>query len=293
MSAQITLTRYTAAPNALPLSEQQVWPITIEATAVGISPHIFVYRAHQHGDPFGGDAFSCVASVNQLYELPRDRADVINDTFQIPFYRSCKLELFCRSQAEADYIWTVVNEDVQNLITNFNLSFALQGTVTNNVTSDTITALPPTTMKPPTRIQLDYHPAGTATLTGNVQGITNPNPALTGWLPAASAPTWYTVPVNAAFFYNIALDTVLQAFWPLSQPWSGNELYRNGILLPYGVTHVFTADTIWWLNFDPTTLPGYVRSGSVQDENAPWPADYVDLNNPGAVSPNITLIAYS
>jgi hypothetical protein len=284
------LIRYTAAPNALPLSAQHAWPVTITAVGSDISSKVFVYRASAAGDPFGGDAFSCVASVNQMFELPEDHAYVGAET-QIPFYRTNKLELFCRSQAEADYIWRVVNEDIQALLNNFNLSFALQGTVSTEISGDTVTNVTPIMALPPTRIQLDYRPAGTATFTDPVQGISSADTTVPGWAPVSAAPPSWEIPPGAVFYYNIDRDAVLQKFWPLNSPLSANALYRNGILLPYGVTHVYTKDTIWWLAFDPSVLAGYVRIGTVQDANAPWPADYVDRSNPGETPTTLILMA--
>ena len=291
MTANIKLTRYTAAPNALPLSEQQCWPVTIVAVGVGISSKVFVYRGAQQGDPFGGDAFSCVASVNQLYELPEDTG-YVGDELQIPFYRRNTLELFCRSQVEADYIWQVVNEDITNLLNNFNLMSALQGTATSSVTAagatvDLATNLP---QKVQQRIQLNYQPAGTATLINNLQDMINPDTTLPGWLPAASAPSNWSKPNGAKYFYNIDQDSVLQAFWPLPDPVGSNQLFLNGALLPYGVVYVVTQDTIWWLDFDPTMIVRPVLVGMAQQGNAPWPADYVDANNPGNVSPQLVLL---
>ena len=290
MTAQITLTRYTVSPNAVPLSNQHCWPITIIASGIGISSSIFVYRAAQKGDPFGGDGFSCVASVNQMYELPEDEGYVGTER-QLPFFRRHKLELFCRSQSEADYIWKVVNEDVASLLDNFNMASALQGTETAVITPDSTTITQPTNMK--TRIQLDYQPAGTATLVSGTQGVIDPDPTLSGWLPVTAAPGGWVVPNNAVFFYNIAQDSILQAHWPLPSPLDGSELYRNGLLLPYGIAYVITNDTIWWLAFDPAVLPRYERVGSVQDANAPWPTDYVNRNNLGAVSPQLVLMINS
>lgn len=292
MNATIKLTRWTTAPNALPLGPQQVWPLRILATATDITDAIFVYRSGHAGDPFGGDQFSCIASVNQIYELPEDMAILETSELQVPFYRTNCMEVYCRNQDEAERIWQYVNTDVQSLINNWNAAADLQSTVINTITAGNITTtvVDPNAAQPaPTRIQLDYQPAGTATFDGNTQGLTAPDPTLTGWLPATSAPPGWVVPPNGAFFYNIALDKALTAAWPLNMPLSGNLLYRNGILLPYGVIYTITPQTIWWLTFDPSTVPAYARVGSVQDGNAPWPADYVNRSNLGTVSPALIL----
>jgi hypothetical protein len=288
VNATITLTRYSTSPNAIPAGGQHCWPIAITAKGLGISDSIFVYRAAAVGDPFGGDAFSCVASVNQLFELPETAGVAQTEDKQIPFYRRSTLELFCRSQAEADRIWRIVNEDVVDLVNNYNLTYALQSAETTAVTAAGSTATPITTMRH--RIQLDYQPAGVATYVNGLQGITSPDPTLSGWLPAASAPSTWVKPANALFYYNLAKDTVLQEYWPLPAPLDSTEIYRNGLLLPNGVVVAVTNDAIWWLAYDAAQLPEYTRVGSVQDGNAPWPTDYVNRNHVGSVSPQIILM---
>lgn len=292
MQAKLTLFRFVVPQHMLLGEQQTAFPLTIRAEGLDIPSEIFVYRVGKTGDPFTGDAFSCIASVSQLYELPARQSQTLTTNQQIPFYRTSQAEFILRSQAEVDEVWRIVQEDVLALIQNFNLSFTLQGTevveVTQDATSDSTFI-----MNPPIETQLAYRPAGHATITDEgVQDVDTPNNSITGWLPASAAPSTWDRPPTGKFFYNIAADAGLQEVWPLRDPQSGNQLFRNGILLMYGVTHVFTKDTIWWLDFDPTTIPQYQRAGSVQDGNAPWPKDYVDQNNPGATPVLLYLVAF-
>jgi hypothetical protein len=292
MQAQVQLTRFQADPGALP-GQRQGYPITIQASGTNIPSEIFVYRVGKLGDAFPGDQFSCVASVVQLDEIPAIKAVTLTREVQIPFYRTSQMELICRTAAEADQVWNIVQEDVAALVANYELAYCLKGNVTATISNGTISTST-NDMTPPTRIQLEYQPAGTATYVSSVQGITSPDISLPGWLPVSQAFSGWSVPPGALFFYNIAQDANLQSIWPLPQPYSGQELYRNGVLLPYGIVYVIDQNTIWWLNFDPTTIPNYARiAGQVADGNAPWPTDYVSPASPGAVSSQIILMAFA
>jgi hypothetical protein len=285
MQASIQLTRF-AAPS---LGERQhAWPITVQARGINISSDIFVYRAGKQGDPYESDQFSCVASVSQLDEIPANRVVRLNAEQQIPWYRASQIDMVFRSASEAEAFWVTLQEEIALLVDNYNLSFVMQSmalTTVGGADSITTEAL----MRPPTRIQLNYEPAGVPTLADGVQDLGSPDPLLRGWLPASLAPDGWAVPPTAKFLYNIAQDPTLTAHWPLQPPIDGNLLFRDGMLLPYGVTHVFTADTIYWLDFDPSTVPGYAPAGSALGGNAPWPTDYVSISTPGTVSPIITI----
>jgi len=116
--ASLKLVRYSGAPDGT----QHAWPVTIRAVGTNIASEIFVHRAVKAGDPFDGDGFSCVASAQQMYELPAKRSLVLSSKYQLPFYRSAQLEVLARSQAEADAIWQYVNEDVKRLLDNYNVA---------------------------------------------------------------------------------------------------------------------------------------------------------------------------
>jgi hypothetical protein len=282
MQAAIQLTRL-AAPSLG--QEQHAWPMTVQAYGTNISSDIFVYRLGKLGDPFTSSQFSCVASVSQLSEIPAQQSVTLDASLQIPWYRTNQVELVFRSEAELIACWNVLQQEVALLVDNYNNSFAMQTTEVINIGgAAAITAQP--IMRPPTRVQLNYEPAGVPTLNNGVQDVSAPDQSLPGWLPASMAPASWTVPLGAKFFYNMAQDATLTQNWPLPEPLSGNMLFRDGVQLPYGVTHVFTKDAIWWMSFDPATVPGYSPSGALNG-NAPWPTDYLGQDTPGAVSPLI------
>lgn len=290
MTAEIQLTRFAVDPLLGSIPERHAWPITIQARGINITSNVFVYRAGRKAasslDPFSSDIFSCVASVSQLSEIPEHRVVGLTDIEQIPHYRTSQMTLVCRSAEEADLIWQAVQEDIALLVENYNLSSNLKGIETTSIGGlDNITVQP--NMRPPTRLQLYYQPSGTPNYVAGKQDIPTADITVAGWLPASMVPVDWEVPPGAKFFYNIDLHPDLLALWPLPEPKDGNMLFRNGVILPYGVTHVFTSDTIWWLDFDPTTIVGY-GSGAMGG-NAPWPTDYISANSPGANSPIMTI----
>lgn len=276
----------------MPPAQRHAWPLTIQAEGFGMPSEIFIYQVGSQADPCTADRFKCIATVSDLYEVPKNQGVTYTDSLQTPFYRRSQLELVLRSSDDPAKVWADVQQQVLELVNNFNSTTNLAGIQVATVT-DTIDIENFDMNKPPSYYQIGYIPAGTATYVSSVQGITSPNPAIKGWLPAASAPDSWAKPAGAFLFYNIAQDAGLQAIWPPSQPYNSSQLYRNGMLMPYGITHVFTKDTIWWLKFVPATLPGYSRiSPEVQDANAPWPTDWVSPSSPGATPPILTVTIY-
>ncbi len=292
MLANIKLTRFASDPKAMPASHREVWPVSILAEGVGIDDHIFVYQVGKTEDPIMGDKFECVASVNQLMEIPKDLGTSLTTVTGIPFYRSNILEYVCRSADEAQRIWEEVVKEVELLVKNWDASKNLKGTDFATITSDQ-TIANTFDMFPPIRKQISYLPAGIAGVSGDKQIITVADASLDGWLPVSSASPSIRKPPGARFYYNLDRDSALSAVWPPKEPFDGNELLRNGIALPYGVVYVITADTVWWLDFDPATIPGYQRAGwQENDGDAPWPTDFVDRTNPGLVPNMLVLILF-
>lgn len=121
MTSSIKLARFDAAPGEVCDGTRHLWPIGIRAVGTNITSDVFVYRVASEGDPFTGDAFSCVASAPQLQELPANRALTSSQVFQTPFYRTSQLTLWCRSSVEAERVWHLVQEDVQRLLDNANI----------------------------------------------------------------------------------------------------------------------------------------------------------------------------
>lgn len=122
MQAQIKLVQFVA--NDQHSHERHVWPLVVQATGANIASEIFVYQATAKGDAMDaeGDTFSCIASANQMYELPNSRSLTLTDKYQLPFYRTAQLEVFCRSPEEMNEVWSFIQEDVQRLLDNYNIT---------------------------------------------------------------------------------------------------------------------------------------------------------------------------
>lgn len=144
---------------ALPMSMRQAWPVKVIAEGFGMDDKIFVYHIGQSTDPVTGDRFECIASVNQMHELPADQATTMTNLEGIPFYRTNVLEYIARSATEAESIWKTVVEEVEWLVKNWNSSLSLQ-VIDTAVISEERTEITTMQMRPPQRIQLSYHAAG-------------------------------------------------------------------------------------------------------------------------------------
>jgi len=285
----IKLTRFVPVFHDLPDSRRQAWALSILAEGINMDDHVFVYHLGKSDDPIGGDKFECVASPNQMIELPRRYAMNLTTNTMIPFYRYNLLEYVCRSASEALELWNKIVEEVNDLVENLNASLILQATEFAEITGE-IKLIKGYTMTPPLRIHLSYHPAGTPITVDDKPDVDSADTARPGWLPVSVMAGSLTIPAGAKFYYNMALDPVLSAAWPPEVPYSGNQLFRNGMLMPYGVVWTLTKDGLWWMDFDPEAIPGYQRSGSQeQDWGAPWPQDYATPSSPGAV-PNLLVL---
>lgn len=292
MQATIKLTRFVSEDEALPLSLRQAWPVQILAEGTNMDDHIFVYHVGTPHDPLPGDRFECIASVNQMHEIPKNQGVSLTTQTGIPYYRSNVLDYVARTAVEAEEIWRKVREEVQWLVKNWNSALKLKATDFVEITESLVLSKD-LGMHPPVRVQLSYHPAG---IPGKDEQdrpvILSPDPQQVGWLPVELAGSGPLVPAGAKFFYNIAKDQNLFSAWPPKQPHSGNQLHRNGIQMPYGLVWVLTDYTVWWMDFNPATIPGYMRVGGDDDWGAPWPIDYVNRSNPGAISNLIQLTLF-
>ncbi len=292
MSSNIKLTRFASTDDLIPPALRSAWPVAILAQGTAMDDAIFVYQVGKSDDPIPGDKFECVASVNQMFELPKTQGVSLTTETGIPFYRTNVLQFVARSASEAERIWVDVVQEVQLLVANYNSALTLKGTDFAEIDT-TGFVISPFTMTPPSRVQITSHPAGTVAVSGLVQSIVTPDTTLVGWLPVSALGPSVVKPPGAAFFYNLALDPNLKAIWPPLQPFGGNQLHRNGLLMPYGTVWELTQDTIWWLDFNPTLIPGYQRtSPGAADGNAPWPIDYVSAASPGAVQNILTITLF-
>lgn len=289
--AAIKLTRFP--PKTPPPGPRRTaWPISILAEGTNIDDHIFVYHVGKPDDPIAGDKFECVASINQMQELPKTQGMSLTTTTGIPFYRHNELKFVARSALEAKRIWDEVVNEVHELVENWNASMVLQAAEFAEVSTE-VKYSKGFVMTPPMRINLSYHPAGTPVVVNDKPGIDAPDTGRVGWLPVSLLGVSNTVPPGAVFYYNLTMDQNLASVWPPEVPYEGNQLIRNGLIMPYGVVWTITPEGLWWLDFDPATIPGYQRIDDQEaDWGAPWPQDYATPSSPGAVPNILTLMLY-
>jgi hypothetical protein len=291
--ATVRLTRFISEEQSVPGGLRQAWPVSILAQGTNMEDHIFVYRVGSEHDPMPGDRFECVASVNQMFEIPRNHGSVLTLSTAIPYYRTNVLEYVARSAEEALDIWKKVQQEVQWLVSNFNSARVLQATEVA-VISETLIDRYSNPMNPPKRVLLSYHPAGTPGVDGDGNPtITSADIDRVGWLPVSELGAGAVIPAGARFYYNIDRDQGLLAAWPPLEPLDGNQLHRNGIQMPYGIVWSLDYRTVWWHAFDPATIPGYARAdGQVADGPAPWPTDYINMEAPGDIPNSIVLTLF-
>lgn len=298
-SIQLTKTEPSAGAE-----QPHVWPLRVAAVATGGDSAIFVYRA---GEANLGDLFECVASVAQMDELPKAGAAKLEENLQIPFFRKNEVVFNCRSVVERAQLWEKIQAHVQMLVDNLNATQSEFGNpdvvqiqsqpVTAPaavVNTFTLSPLPvgtvdvdsgdQTIVYPPTAPELDTFYEDTASLfgTGIPQVSNSFGYSTSGWLPIAALPAdkiTEPVPTSAKFWINLAFYPKLRARLASAAPYDRHFLVLNGTTLPYGVAYRITADTIYWLDFPPASVPGFPTAG-----NAPWAPDYVDLENVGTAT---------
>lgn len=92
------------------------WPMEVSAnTPEGAPDAIFVYHASGDDDPYEGDVFEAVASVQQIRDLP-ENAPAHDDNGQlVPYYRKAKAVFMTRSPSEAEELWQAIIDDVDDL----------------------------------------------------------------------------------------------------------------------------------------------------------------------------------
>ncbi len=117
------LTRFTT-PAQDTLVERHHWPIRVDAEqlveAVYVPAKIFVMHQAPPGGLFG-DFFSCVASVQQLEDLPEDEP-----IEGVPFYRVASITQLCRTPEAAVEFWDSIKSVVQELANNVEAAVNLE-----------------------------------------------------------------------------------------------------------------------------------------------------------------------
>ena len=115
MNPQIRLTRFVSDPAVIAETDRRVWTLKAKAEGTGIPSEIFVYHVDQQSVPIAGDKFECVATVNQIYELPVDQGVILTETRTIPYYRSSEFQVVLRSAEEAEIVWQQLQQQLQQL----------------------------------------------------------------------------------------------------------------------------------------------------------------------------------
>jgi hypothetical protein len=116
----IQLVREGIAPETV--NNQQVWPLKVTATVIDNSmpsSRVFVYHAAMGADSYEGDLFEAVASISQYFSLPEDAAEITDGIYLVPYYRSNLVYFACASPQEADDLWSDIQADVTDLVTNY------------------------------------------------------------------------------------------------------------------------------------------------------------------------------
>jgi hypothetical protein len=270
MSGSVRLVRYSSTE--YDPDTNTGWGLLVRAEAIGtIAPEIFVYHKMVESDPYTGDLFEAVASINQYYELPDYAPEKLDNNEIIPYYKRNQVELFARSPSELEEIWKYLQVDVARLVKDFNSTEILreyatsdineEGDISTHVVSDGSVIL-----------DLSWEPAGD----WNGTQITNPDIEKQGWLPISVLRNSFAtpadrVPESAVWFYNLSKESsdFQNLFNTLKEPYSDCLLDINGVYLLYGKSGAYqvTRDTIFWLPNDN------YQTHSVSKN--PWPDDYI------------------
>lgn len=101
--------------------EQHVWPLKITANSLqeGMPSAVFVFHASLEDDPYAGDVFEAVASVQNISELPEGAGGLDSNGEVCPYYRAPSLTFYARSPEEAEELWEAIVEDVDDLVRNW------------------------------------------------------------------------------------------------------------------------------------------------------------------------------
>lgn len=82
--------------------------------------NVFVYHAAEPDDPYHGDLFANVASLQDMESLPVGEPVVIEGMDEaenfFPFYRTSSIELHLHNLADAERVWSVIRHDVKMLV---------------------------------------------------------------------------------------------------------------------------------------------------------------------------------
>jgi hypothetical protein len=277
--AKVKLVKYVSEYNYDPDSRKG-WALLVRAMdPTNMDSEIFVHHRMAEEDPYEGDLFECIASVNQYYEIPKNKPAIVNEDTIIPYYRKNQFEVFARTLTELQEIWDYVVLDVGRLVSDLNSMKVLNATETREVGSSHVAEYDLGSLK--AICTLAWNPAGT--WTGD--SITEVKLDEKGWLPISefdNTITNYTesVPSGAKWFYNSAADKDFSSFMKnISEPHEASVLEMNGNALHYTGDYALNSETVFWL--DNQSIDSLQKN--------PWPDDYIDGMPPSYI-PTIRLI---
>lgn len=100
---------------------RHVWPLRVSVTSLqpGLTNNVFVFHAALQDDLYCGDVFECVASVQQLNDLPENKAAYDDNGKLVPYYRTNTLVFNARTPLEAEELWDAIKDDTQDLARNW------------------------------------------------------------------------------------------------------------------------------------------------------------------------------
>lgn len=119
MADTITLTREEPT-STYSGAAQHSWGLKVTAVSnkEGLGSKVFVYQENAPGSGYSADRFSCVASTQQMQDLPEDGPTDDGDS-HVPFYRVATAEFDCRSPELREEIWEKIKTNVNDLLVNW------------------------------------------------------------------------------------------------------------------------------------------------------------------------------
>lgn len=247
--------------------QQKGYGMMVRAEAEEMDPEIFVYHRMRPTDPYHGDLFEAVASINQYEEVPAYEPKVVSDDEIIPYYRRNQMEVYARTPSELEEIWAYLQVDVGQLVRDYNATEILiehkvadinpTGGSVETVTNDNSYIL-----------QLAWEPAGEWTGASITPDVTQ-----RGWLPISEFNSVFpgkAHPDGAVWFYNMPAESLnVQDLYSALQNPAQSVLDLNGVPLLYGPegAYMLSEETVFWMPNDNYQI-------EMVSQN-PWPDDYV------------------
>lgn len=212
------------------------------------------------------DVFVAIATPAQLEDF-----DESSPAEGSSYYRTSSIDLISRNIGYLEDVFQSILAELQKLVDDYDSLNLLQPDGIYTITSESI-HVSSGIIHAHYRLPLIARPCGTNEIYEeddvNKHRVGSQDANLSGWLNTTGAD-----PNGYKFKYNIAKDTALHAIWP---PTADKLSYAH--LELEGVTNndvLITTDGIYWKD----DLEGL----------APWPIDYVNVNNPSPSGEKVRL----